>query len=645
MAGRAKPAKPVEAAAAVPEPPAPKRRGKTKAERDAEVKRIEEEWQAWQKTCDEEGPLKVATGEVAVRMFGQGIGDCFLLAFPQAAAARPYYIVIDCGVIVGTPDPEDRMNKVTYGVKAATGGEVDLLVITHQHWDHISAFQTAAELWKTITIHSLWMAWTENPESGSDENSIKTLLTTVRKSSEKAVRTLAQQAQKFGFADMAPELMARAAFLGVDTDNEGGGLPADVEGTDAIMRDIVALCRKKPDGKPNVSYCTPGQVLPVGETGVRAFVLGPPINYKQLTDTDPGKDGYEWSDGGDPVDLVRHPGGAAPSPPSASTALRALNRDARELTERNALVAASQTAFGATVLGRNEERLRDASFPFAERFRIPWPAALAQGDVELDAATPDIGPAAPSLAPFASYTDPVTDWRRVDFDWLGVAEPFAIAADDLTNNTSLVLAFELPVDAADPDAERPVLLFVGDAQAGNWLSWWDINGWSADGAARLEPLPKPTADGKANIADLLARTVFYKVGHHGSHNASLKARGVEQMGTRFDTLTAFIPVSPAIAHAVKLWCEMPFDPLCRDLITRTDGRVFTPRGRLLATKPEVAIAGADPTVQHSELKLPAKIRKAERKRAETTGTAAESLEPEVPLWIQVRLDAKTGNPV
>jgi hypothetical protein len=34
-----------------------------------------------------------------------------------------------------------------------------------------------------------------------------------------------------------------------------------------------------------------------------------------------------------------------------------------------------------------------------------------------------------------------------------------------------------------------------------------------------------SVEGKVNAADLFARTVYLKVGHHGSHNATLKARG------------------------------------------------------------------------------------------------------------------------
>ena len=41
---------------------------------------------------------------VKIRMYRQGLGDCFLLAFPDPAAARPFYMLIDCGVLLGTQD-------------------------------------------------------------------------------------------------------------------------------------------------------------------------------------------------------------------------------------------------------------------------------------------------------------------------------------------------------------------------------------------------------------------------------------------------------------------------------------------------------------------------------------------------------------
>ena len=108
--------------------------------------------------------------------------------------------------------------------------------------------------------------------------------------------------------------------------------------------------------------------------------------------------------------------------------------------------------------------------------------------------------------------------------------------DGLANNSSLALAIEL-----SPNGR--VLLFPGDAQMGNWLSWFgkvEYPGGEGHGKEMVWALD----DGrKVDAKDLLARTVLYKVGHHGSHNATLKHGGLEAMGTRWpDEFVAMLPV-------------------------------------------------------------------------------------------------------
>ncbi len=63
-----------------------------------------------------------------------------------------------------------------------------------------------------------------------------------------------------------------------------------------------------------------------------------------------------------------------------------------------------------------------------------------------------------------SEVDSNASWRRIDNEWLYSAESLALQLNTGINNTSLVLAFELPVS-------RKTLLFAGDAQRGNWVSW------------------------------------------------------------------------------------------------------------------------------------------------------------------------------
>ena len=137
-----------------------------------------------------------------------------------------------------------------------------------------------------------------------------------------------------------------------------------------------------------------------------------------------------------------------------------------------------------------------------------------------------------------------------------MGERLALQLDNATNNTSLVLAFEF--DGPNND----VLLFVGDAQAGNWRSWDDCK-WTVkekDGEKR-----------EVNAEDLLKRTIFYKVGHHGSHNATMREKGLERMTS--NRLAAVIPVDTRVAHEVKGWEEMPL-PAIRSRLEEKCAVVF-----------------------------------------------------------------------
>jgi hypothetical protein len=150
----------------------------------------------------------------------------------------------------------------------------------------------------------------------------------------------------------------------------------------------------------------------------------------------------------------------------------------------------------------------------------------------------------------AHYGNTHEAWRRIDDDWLDQAETLAIYLDTFTNNSSLVLAIELV-------ASGKVLLFAADAQTGNWVSWGKVK-WQ---------------DRRTRTDDLLARTVLYKVGHHGSHNATL----VDVLDNKLThpDLMALIPVDkhdPNIARD-NGW-KMPAPNLFRRLREKTSNRVL-----------------------------------------------------------------------
>lgn len=122
----------------------------------------------------------------------------------------------------------------------------------------------------------------------------------------------------------------------------------------------------------------------------------------------------------------------------------------------------------------------------------------------------------------ADAVDRNQSWRRIDGSWLDVSTSLALQLDSATNNTCLVLAIEL--------GNGDVLLFPADAEVGDWLSWQDLR-WTVDGRTVTGP-------------GLLERTIFYKVGHHGSHNATLREKGLELMTA---LQIAMIPVDHKMA--------------------------------------------------------------------------------------------------
>jgi hypothetical protein len=99
---------------------------------------------------------------------------------------------------------------------------------------------------------------------------------------------------------------------------------------------------------------------------------------------------------------------------------------------------------------------------------------------------------------------------------------------------------------------------------GNWLSW--------------EPLKWQVKDSNGENVDvdvpgLLARTVLYKAGHHASHNATLRDKGLELM--KSPELCAMIPVYEEQAHKQgKDGWEMPFGPLLKRLEEKTSNRIL-----------------------------------------------------------------------
>src|SRR5258708_2985464 len=411
-----------------------------------------------------------------VRMYRQGLGDCFLVSLKRSQNEPDYKILIDCGVILGTADPATIMTKVVDDIVAATDGKVDLLLATHQHWDHLSGFIQAAESFKRLTVGEVWLAWTEDPTDAL------------------AAELRGEQKQAIAALQMAANTLRLSGSRALGADNiSGADVITDMLGFfGAAGSGTTSDALDKVKAMAPLRYCRPKDApVELGDPNVKLFVLGPPPDAK----------------------LIRR---TLPSQNSPETYVLALD--------------------GSGVMPADVHRAlasEDDDLPFGTMYSIPTDIARGMDFYRRYYRGPNEEAAA---------------WRSIDSDLLGSAPELALALDSATNNTSLVLAIEI--------ADGDVLLFVADAQVGNWESWHDLS-WTVGGRTVTGP-------------DLLARTIFYKVGHHGSHNATLKANGLELMT---NLRIAAIPVNHEMA-VKKRWGNMPLPELVTALVSKTGGKVL-----------------------------------------------------------------------
>jgi hypothetical protein len=230
-------------------------------------------------------------------MYRTGLGDCFLLALPRAhaAAGRPdSYVLIDCGVYYRTPqvtDPDTEqpvsqeawIEKIANHIKRATGGYIDVVVITHEHWDHVSGFHEdqAQHVFGSIGIGNLWLAWTEDM---SDELARK-LKKEGGADHETLAWAIAEMEKRRGMSNSGPFTMS-GKMLGFFGAKAGAGKKYSRETRRAMdwIQSIWATANKV---KPQ--YFRPGHQTPlpfVDPNFARVYILGPPQDEKVLKVTE-----------------------------------------------------------------------------------------------------------------------------------------------------------------------------------------------------------------------------------------------------------------------------------------------------------------------------------------------------------------------
>jgi hypothetical protein len=371
-----------------------------------------------------------APSRISVRMHRVGFGDCFLLSLtypdPLDDNRTERHVLIDFGS-VSLPDGMGDLNDVAAAINARTGGQLDAVVVTHRHRDHLSAFsvpEVVNQLQATLPPKLVVRSWTEDPDAdanftggngGPGEHSLA------------FVRSLRSA------SDFADAMAGRVAAV-----PGGSEMLHDLHGVAltqlANSTAVTQLATWSDGGRGEYLHYGMSTRLEEILPGVRVTVLGPPTieqhpDVASERSTDPEE---FWM-------LYRRLVGSMPEATVATLAEAA----------RNGQVA-----------------------------RVDEPGAPST--------TPDLGP---------------VRWLTGHLDRQQVGSFLRIVRimDDALNNTSVILVFE--VDGAGGTKR---LLFPGDAQIENW-----------EYALKDEE----HVDVAANL-DLLRQIDLYKVGHHGSRNAT-----------------------------------------------------------------------------------------------------------------------------
>lgn len=349
--------------------------------------------------------------KIQIRMYRPGTGDFFVLKFMHDTEAC-FTMMIDCGCIQGS---SEIFTPLISDLKTYTDGEIDLLVVTHEHADHINGFKIMSDELSTIKFKRVWFSWTESRQD-SVANEYRDRYTKMKMALNHAATQLNQLIEEKYYTDLyaqeltgAQQLASQKHFVEVlDRLNSlNFNLPAngkkDVSTMGELLTDWGII---KSD--TIIEYLLPGELRQKisGLPGINIFVLGPPkdLNYLSLEE----KTGENF----------------------------------QKRSSKSTVELAMVNALNAT--------------------HAEW--GTVQDPVAFD----------PSYE--TADDDPITkwyareNWRNIDHDWLLGAGALALKLQQCINNTSLALAIQF-------QATEEVLLFPGDAEFGNWQSWHDKLNW------------------------------------------------------------------------------------------------------------------------------------------------------------------------
>lgn len=133
------------------------------------------------------------SAQIDIRAYIVGFGDCILLSVPDDSRTR--HVLIDFGRAPNDSGSLERFPAIAADIEARCNGHLDLVVVTHEHLDHMEGFYREREVFDRMQVDQVWMSLPSHPDYYTDYPKAR-----LQKRLHEAVREFAGNARRNGLA-------------------------------------------------------------------------------------------------------------------------------------------------------------------------------------------------------------------------------------------------------------------------------------------------------------------------------------------------------------------------------------------------------------------------------------------------------------